>query len=112
MEVKRIRNGPPTIIEDVSRAWINNIIAGVLIFLLQIAVGLLYGLLMFPKGSMPTTTNYYFTTVQVFTSVGGALFVIVGKSYLILGFGSVLSYLRGLAWSGIGFTLLIFALSV
>lgn len=60
---------------------------------------------MFPKGENPTTTNYFQSAIIVFISVGSALFVVVG-------FGSLMSYLRGLAWSGIGFSLLIFAFSI
>lgn len=81
-----------------------------MIIISQIAVGVLYGLLV--KIPYRTTVTDFTNFTPIFLTFATYFLIIVGTCNYILGFGAIFAYERRLVWSAIGFNLLIVCLTV
>lgn len=81
-----------------------------MIIISQIAIGVLYGILV--KIPYRTATTDFTNFTPIFLTFATYFLVIVGNWSYILGFGAIFAYERRLIWSAIGFNLLIVCVSV
>lgn len=85
----------------------NNLIFAILTVILHIIACFMYGFFIVVPSQL---TNGSF--VPIFIVFAHGLLVVVGKFIINVGFGLLFSYIRRLLWTGMGFTLLITALSI